>query len=143
MRIPRTILTSALAVAAAGALLAGVPAVGAQAASYPVSKFNVTVGNTYTRGTITWYSRSVTVSGVEKSVDVNGCRGTTAFTLNSKNQQLVKRRSNVIPCGTSSPFSFNVPANIPGGAAVVRVCLDTENPPDGPVKLLKCLRYGR
>lgn len=143
VRIHRTILTSAMAVVAAGAMLTGAPAVGAHAASYPVSKFDVTVGNTYTRGTITWYSRSVTLSGVEKSVDVNACRGTTAYTLNSKNQQLVKRRANIIPCGTSSKFSMNVPANVPGGAAVVRVCLDTDVPGEDPVTLLKCKRYGR
>jgi hypothetical protein len=120
----------------------GAPVASAHAASYPVTKFDVTYGNTYTRGTITWYSRSVTLSGVEKSVDRDSCRGTTAYTLTSSNKQLGKGRANFIPCGTSSDFTLTVPANAPGGAAVVRVCLDTEVPIGGTVKLLKCERYG-
>ncbi|GLY92731.1 hypothetical protein [Actinoallomurus iriomotensis] len=134
------ILTATVAITGVGL---GAPAVSANATSYPVTKFNVTYGNTYTKGTITWYSRSVTLAGVEKSVDRNSCRGTTAYTLNSDNKQLGKRRANIIPCGTSSNFSVTVPANAPGGAAVVRVCLDTEVPVGGTVKLLRCVRYGR
>ncbi|MFE5299993.1 hypothetical protein [Streptomyces sp. NPDC056632] len=135
----RTRLAVALGSAAltCGALLAAPPA---GAADYPVSSFDVTYGQTYTRGTITWYGRSVVVAGEHKSVDVNSCRGTTAFTLDSQSHQMgVGLSGNV--CGASDTFSFLVPADAPGGAAVVRVCLD--NGADGPqVVYLKCARYG-
>ncbi|MET9735435.1 hypothetical protein ABZZ79_33825 [Streptomyces sp. NPDC006458] len=60
----RTRLAAALCgvVLTAGTLLSA-PAASAQATAYPTSPFDVTVGNTYTRGTITWYNRSVTVTG--------------------------------------------------------------------------------
>lgn len=139
MRIHRTILASAMTVAAAGAMLVGSPAAHA---AYPVSKFNVTVGNTYTKGTITWYARSVTVKGVEKSVDDFSCRGTTAYTLNSRNHQLAKRKAKYNACGGTQSFNFNVPAKVRGGAAVVRVCLTGEDPFGGWHKTFKCKRYG-
>ncbi|MFF1645410.1 hypothetical protein [Streptomyces sp. NPDC058240] len=44
-------------------------------------------------------------------------------------------------CGASEKFTpFAVPADVPGGAAVVRICLD-----DGalPATYLSCKRYGR
>lgn len=141
MRIHRTILATAMTVAAAGAVLTGVSA--ANAAAHPVSKFNVAVGNTYTKGTITWYGRVVTVKGVEKSVDDFSCRGTTAYTLNSRNHQLAARKAKYNACGGTQTFNFNVPANVRGGAAVVRVCLSGEDPFGGWHKLLKCQRYGR
>ncbi len=118
--------------------LLGAPAVRAHATDYPVSNFDVTLGNTYTRGTITWYNRSVTVAGEHKSVDTASCRGTTAFTLDSADHELGRGYSPGIVCGTSQDFIFDVPADVSGGAAVVRVCLD-----DGSVdSFLLCKRYG-
>jgi hypothetical protein len=118
-------------------MLLGAPAASAQTADYPVSNFDVTFGNTYTRGTVTWYNRSVTVAGEHKSVDTASCRGTTAFTLDTNDKQLGVGASPNLVCGASEKFSFTVPADVPGGAAVVRVCLD-----DGYTYLL-CKRYGR
>jgi hypothetical protein len=122
---------------ASGGLLAAPPA---SAAAYPTSPFDVTYGQTYTRGTITWYGRSVVVAGEHKSVDVNSCRGTTAFTLDSSSHQMGVGLSGS-SCGSSGTFSFPVPADAPGGAAVVRVCLDNGGN-DGGVVYLKCVRYG-
>jgi hypothetical protein len=49
----------------AGTLL-GAPAADAQTAAYPTSHFDVTYGNTHTRSTLTWYNRSIGVSGIHK-----------------------------------------------------------------------------
>ncbi|MCX4846061.1 hypothetical protein [Streptomyces sp. NBC_00893] len=109
-------------------------------AADPVSDFDVTVGNTYTRGTITWHNRSVTVAGEQKSVSATNCRGTTAFTLDANNNQLDLAYTSPT-CGASEKFiPFTVVADVPGGAAVVRVCLD-----DGslPATYFACKRYGR
>ncbi|MFD0343069.1 hypothetical protein ACFVH0_31060 [Streptomyces sp. NPDC127117] len=109
-------------------------------AADPVSDFDVTVGNTYTRGTITWHNRSVTIAGEQKSVSSTSCRGTTAFTLDSKSNQLDLAYTSPT-CGISETFiPLAVLADVPGGAAVVRVCLD-----DGslPPTYFECKRYGR
>ncbi|MFE6662953.1 hypothetical protein ACFVFH_05225 [Streptomyces sp. NPDC057697] len=131
-----------LAAVAATAVLGSGMLVSAPAAhaADPVSTFDVTVGNTYTRGTITWHNRSVTVAGEQKSVSDTSCRGTTAFTLDSANKQLGSHYSSQT-CGASEKFyPFVVPADVAGGAAVVRICLD-----DGgsPATYLSCKRYGR
>ncbi|WP_046503325.1 hypothetical protein [Streptomyces odonnellii] len=122
-------------------MLLGAPAAGAHAADYPVSNFDVTLGNTYTSGTITWYNRSVVVAGEHKSVDPANCRGTTAFTLDSGDNQLGREYSLYSVCGASDTFSMTVSADVPGGAAVVRVCLD-DGAKTPPVKYLLCKRYG-
>ncbi|GAA4632492.1 hypothetical protein GCM10023196_066170 [Actinoallomurus vinaceus] len=123
----------------AGTLLAA-PAAGA--ADYPVSTFDVTVGNTYTRGTITWYNRSVVVAGEHKSVDQNYCRGTSAFALAANGEELARGYSDDNVCGTSAKFSFTVTTYAPGGPAIVRVCLD-DGAKTPPVTYLRCERYGR
>ncbi|MEU2114556.1 hypothetical protein ABZ567_02615 [Streptomyces sp. NPDC016459] len=135
----RTHLAAALgAVALTTSMLVGAsPAAGVGGSAYPTSAFEVVVGNTYTKGIITWYNRSVHVAGEHKSVDPASCRGTTAYTLDSADRQLGKNVSPYLVCGLSRTFSFDVPADVPGGAAVVRVCLD-----DG-VKALECSRHGR
>ncbi|MEU1037832.1 hypothetical protein [Streptomyces sp. NPDC005907] len=125
----------------AGTLLSA-PAATAQASAYPTSKFDVTVGNTFTRGTITWYARSVTLTGVHRSVDVDYCRGTSAFTLTSRNAELGRGFSDERVCGTSREFTLPVEADVQGGAAVVRVCLDDGGAPDN-ITYYKCERYGR
>jgi polyisoprenoid-binding protein YceI len=125
----RTRLAAALCgVALTAGTLLSAPAASAQASAYPTTPFDVTVGNTYTRGTITWYGRSVNVSGEIKAADAANCRGTAVFTLTSAKVQLGSGDSATV-C-TSAPFSVNVEANVPGGAAIVRVCLDDgEYPP--------------
>ncbi|MEV8394451.1 MULTISPECIES: hypothetical protein [unclassified Streptomyces] len=138
----RARLAAVLSAAAltAGTLLAA-PAAHAQTAADPVSTFRVASGNTYTAGTLTWHARSVTVAGEHKSVSNAGlpfCRATWAYTLNSAGGELGQNGSlDSVVCGVSGNFSFTVPADVPGGAAFVRVCLD-----DGNFKDLVCNRFG-
>ncbi len=139
----RTRLATALCgVALTAGTVLSAPAATAQASAYPTKTFDVTVGNTFTRGTITWYARSVTVTGVHKSVDAGNCRGTSVFTLNSDNAELGRGFSDDIACGTSRDFSLSVEADVPGGAAVVRICLDDGGAADNVTYYL-CKRYGR
>ncbi|MFF1631046.1 hypothetical protein [Streptomyces sp. NPDC058272] len=138
----RTHLAAALsAVALTAGTLLGAPAADAHTADYPISEFDITIRNTYTRGLITWYNRQVVVAGEHKSVsaaDVASCRATRAYTLDSHDGQLGDELSDNIVCGSSARFHFSVPADVPGGAAVVRVCLT-----DGFHNPLRCERYGR
>ncbi|MGW7312863.1 hypothetical protein [Streptomyces sp. NPDC054865] len=128
------------AVALTTSMLVSVPSASASTSAYPVKSFEVVVGNTYTKGTITWYNRAVRVAGEHKSVA--SCRGTTAYTLDSAGNQLGKNVSETTVCGSDSQkFSFDVPADVVGGAPVVRVCLN-----DGATSLptpLECARYNR
>ncbi|GFM95869.1 hypothetical protein [Streptomyces fulvorobeus] len=137
----RTRLAAALCgtVLTAGTLLSA-PTASAQATAYPTTPFDVTVGNTYTRGTITWYDRSVGVTGTEKSVDVSNCRGTTVFTLDSARHQLDFNYSGGV-CGTSAAFTAPATADVPGGASFVRVCLDDAGV--YPPTYYLCKVYGR
>jgi hypothetical protein len=100
--------------------------------------FDLTVGNTYTRGTITWYNRSVNVSGEDKSVDGSNCRGTSVFTLTNAKSQLGYGQSTGV-CGASAAFSVTVKADVPGGAATVRICLDNG---EHPATYYLCKVYG-
>ncbi|MEU2131308.1 hypothetical protein [Streptomyces sp. NPDC018352] len=136
----RARLAAAVGIVVLGAgMLVTAPTAGAAGT---VSDFDVTVGNTYTRGKITWHNRSVTVSGEQKSVAPGNCRGTTAFTLDAKNKELGVAYSPRSACGASEKFSITVPADVSGGAAVVRICLDDGASPVPP-KYLSCKRYGR
>ncbi|MFF5494217.1 hypothetical protein [Streptomyces aquilus] len=117
----------------AGALL-GAPAADAQTSDYPTTPYTrITVGNTWTQGTITWYNRSVAVVGTHKSVSAAGpayCRRTWAYTYDANGAMLGSAGSYAsdTACGTTKNFSsFVVPADVPGGAASVRVCLDDGN----------------
>jgi hypothetical protein len=139
----RTRLAAALCgVALTAGTMLSAPTATAQASAYPTKPFDVTVGNTFTRGTITWYARSVSVTGVQKSVDADNCRGTSAFTLNSADSELGRGFSNERACGESRDFSLHVEADVAGGAAVVRICLDDGGAPDNVTYYL-CKRYGR
>ncbi|MEN8652201.1 hypothetical protein ABCR94_16715 [Streptomyces sp. 21So2-11] len=126
----------------AGTLLAAPAA--ADAAAFPVTEFNVTVGNTWTKGTLTWQNRSVVVKGTHKSVSAAGsayCRLTWAYTYNASDTAKLGSKGSEsadTACGTSKNFSFTVPADVPGGAGLVRVCLD-----DGNFKDLLCHPYRR
>ncbi|MFJ6567473.1 hypothetical protein ACIQNU_08625 [Streptomyces sp. NPDC091292] len=62
---------------------------------------------------------------------------TRAYTLDTHDGQLGDGLSPNVVCGSSAKFSMDVPADVPGGAAVVRICLT-----DGSHTPLRCERYG-
>ncbi|MCY0951426.1 hypothetical protein [Streptomyces sp. H27-S2] len=141
----KTHLAAALGsvVLTAGTLL-GAPAAGAQTATataYPTSPFNIEFGATWTRGTVTWYNRSVRVVGQHRSAVGDSpvtCRTTWAYTLQGDRAVIGMGGGSPIACGTIKPYDFFVPADKPGGAAYVRVCLD-----DGNLKDLACQLIAR
>ena len=95
------------------------------AASYPTKQFRVEYGNTYSDGYLTFYNRSVGVTGEQKSVSTtpSGCRYTHAEAFNSSGGKIGEGDSQVT-CGRSEKFTIKpFPADVAGGAAYVRVWL--------------------
>jgi hypothetical protein len=113
-----------------GLLLASAPAA---AATYPTSNFGpdtyrgpAAYGATWARGTMTWYDRGVHVKGELRTVSSGGCRRVVVFTLDQDGYIYDDgARSSSVKCGDAvHPVEFTVPANVNGGAAYVRVCID-------------------
>ncbi|MFJ8666329.1 hypothetical protein [Streptomyces sp. NPDC093600] len=135
----RTHLAAALGSAVLiGGTLLGAPAAGAQTAAGLPTPFHVAVGNTWTKGTVTWYNRSIEVTGTHKSVSTAGeayCRRTWAYTYDAHENKIGSAGSvlSETACGNTKSYRFSVPADVVGGAAFVRVCLD-----DGNLKDLLC-----
>ncbi|MET8682230.1 hypothetical protein ABZW18_32845 [Streptomyces sp. NPDC004647] len=119
----------------AGMLLA-LPGATAHAAAYPTSSFNVSYGQTYTKGTLTWYNQSVNVSGGNNSVSSSACRATWARTFAGGEQLGGDGGGHV--CNGNKTFSFTVQAQVAGGASAVEVCLE-----DGSWNDLACKIYYR
>lgn len=118
------IMAPAVAAVAITASLTGA----AHAASYPTSTYNITYGNTYTKGTVTWYNRSVSFSGSDKSVSLQACRATWGGTYESNGTQLGgSSGDDGGTCNTSNSYYFTVSANVAGGASYVVIDLTTWN----------------
>ncbi|MEU9236026.1 hypothetical protein [Streptomyces subrutilus] len=131
----KTHLAAALgSVALTAGLLLGAPAASAQTAAYPTTAFDVTYGASYVRGTLTWYNRSVGVDGTLRAV---GCRRAWFGAYGASGNQL-GARSTGTKCDTTYPVKTVIPADAPGGAAYVIVCVDDAN-----ANPLKCERYNR
>ncbi|WP_371749858.1 hypothetical protein OG302_41125 [Streptomyces sp. NBC_01283] len=130
----KTHLAAALGsvVLTAGTLLGAPTAVGAQSAPYPSTPFDVTLGASYVRGTLTWYDRSVGVSGNLRAV---GCNRVGFSTYGASGNELGSRSSST-QCDVTYQFSTGLPANVTGGAASVKICLSNAN-------ALKCGWYNR
>lgn len=142
---PAAALSTALL--AAGTLL-GAPAADARSDSRATdaqvadasTHFDVTLGNTYTRGTLTWSNRSFHFVGEHKSVSATSCRGTSVFAVNADNHDVGTTASQNNVCGESASFDFWLTVDV-AGVNVIRVCLDngaTQHP-----TYLKCVRYSR
>ncbi|USQ85496.1 hypothetical protein NFX46_17945 [Streptomyces phaeoluteigriseus] len=117
----------------AGTLL-GASAAGAQTAAYPTSPVNVPYGASYVHGTLTWYNRSVVFDGTLRAV---GCRRAWFGTYGASGNQL-SAKSTSTKCDVTYPINVAIPADVPGGAAYVIVCVDDAN-----AKPLWCERYNR
>jgi hypothetical protein len=116
------------------------PAAGARPAA-DTTHFDVTLGNTYTRGTLTWSNRSFHLVGEHKSVSATSCRGTTAFAVKADDHDAASASSKNNVCGKSDAFDFWLTVDV-AGIDVVRVCLDN-GATTPPLTYLKCVRYSR
>ncbi|WP_244315784.1 hypothetical protein [Streptomyces albidochromogenes] len=116
----------------AGTLL-GAPAAGAQTAPYPSTPFDVTLGASSVRGTLTWYDRSVGAGGKLRAVDCNRVR----FSTYDASGNELGTWSTSTQCKVTYQFRTVIPSDVPGGAASVRICLGDAN------TALKCEWYNR
>jgi len=137
LAIPTVLTAPAAATAAPSALAVEAATAARTAAAYPTSSFDVTYGATYTRGTLLWAYRSVGVDGTQRAISTSGCRRTYVYTYDAGVNQLGVRSSSTL-CDGVAPISFTVPADVPGGAAFVSVCLA-----DGNGAALECVGYAR
>lgn len=110
-------------------VLAVAPVAHAATTAYPTKHFHIEYGNTYTTGTVTFYNRSVTVSGEQKAVSSSGCRFTSAFV--ARPDFMNGRGESAAICSGSTKFSFSFPADAAGGAESVTVNLFYEEPGNG------------
>jgi hypothetical protein len=117
----------------AGMALAVAPAT-ATVAAYPISTFSIEVGASYYKGTVTWYNRSVGVTGAFKAV---GCRRVYAEAL-SYNTWLDWQSSSTW-CDVSGPASLPLSADVAGGATTVDVWMTSGNPDEG-LEYFTCFR---
>lgn len=141
MRTSMSGCLAALTLAAGAVLAPGTATAHATAAAYPTSTFNIEFGATWTKGTVTWYNRSVGVVGKHRSAVADSdltCRTTYVYTLQANRGVLSGATADVTACGTIKSYNFTVPADKAGGAAYVRVCLD-----DGNLKDLACKLIAR
>ncbi|CCK24695.1 putative secreted protein [Streptomyces davaonensis JCM 4913] len=115
--------TAAGAAVLTAATVLGAPAAGAQTAAYPTTPITgVSYGASYVSGTLTWYNRSVGVDGALRAV---GCRRAWVGTYDASGSLLGARSTSTKCDVTYSLDDFpSVPADVPGGAAYVVVCLD-------------------
>ncbi|WP_030742352.1 hypothetical protein [Streptomyces sp. NRRL F-5135] len=77
-------------------------------------------GQTWSKGTVTFNNRSVAVVGQQKSVSKNDCRRTYASAHAANGKELGYAITPWV-CGTTAKYTLNVPANVRGGAAYVKV----------------------
>ncbi|MGW3958141.1 hypothetical protein ACWEKM_46515 [Streptomyces sp. NPDC004752] len=103
----------------AGMLLAMPGAAHADGIPY---RYNVPVGQTYTKGHVIFYNRSVGVVGEQKSVTLSSCRYTKATAFDSSDH-IIGQSSSTPVCGASAKVNLAVTADVPGGADYVLVCL--------------------
>ncbi|MFI1760843.1 hypothetical protein ACH41H_02025 [Streptomyces sp. NPDC020800] len=124
----------------ATAVLTLLPVGHANAAGHPTSSYAVPYGQTYTKGTLTWYNRSVQLTGEQKSVSTSSCRLTYIAAYRSDggpHYTRLSERTTKPVCGKSIGISVAVPADVVGGADYVYICLDdTRNH-------LNCLTFDR
>ncbi|MGV9841959.1 hypothetical protein ACWDUB_07610 [Streptomyces fungicidicus] len=112
-----------LATVVGSAVLTAATVLGAQTAAYPTTPItDVSYGASYISGTLTWYNRAVGVDGALRAV---GCRRAWVGTYDASGNSLGARSTSTKCDVTYSLDDFPpVPADVPGGAAYVVVCLD-------------------
>ncbi|WP_328321067.1 hypothetical protein OHA70_23440 [Kribbella sp. NBC_00382] len=110
----------------------------ATVAAYPTAPFEVRHGNTYAVGTVTFFNRGVTAYTSVRSVDPGDCRFVRVEALNPQGHQIDATAVDESPvvCGEDLPWAVEVPANVAGGAASVRVNLMAYNSVTGAIKFI-------
>jgi hypothetical protein len=125
-----------LVAAALGATL--VPA--AASAAYPRTNYDITYGNSYDRGTMTWYNQGVGISHTLHAA--SGCREARYYTTDTNNNVYDAQLINA--CNGSATGSFTLDAKVAGGASYTYVFFYDYSPADrnGYVRYVRCVRTG-
>jgi hypothetical protein len=117
------------AAGASAAVLAGVVFAGATPAqaAYPTSSFSVPYGNAGTSGTLTWYNRSIGISGSVKST-LGNCRQAMVYAYLTDGTFLGQTTYDHWICvysGGSGSVSFSdtINTDVRGAANYVYVCI--------------------
>ncbi|MEV6109175.1 hypothetical protein AB0M28_31385 [Streptomyces sp. NPDC051940] len=109
----------AAVVAVAVPVLAGAPAATATTTAYPTTLFGVYYDNSEYFGHITWYNRSVTVSG---GLTADGCR--RVYGIAWAGTTPLDERSSSTHCNEEYTIqTLTLDADVPGGADHVRINL--------------------
>ncbi|MET9956529.1 hypothetical protein ABZ135_33955 [Streptomyces sp. NPDC006339] len=115
MRVSQALSAAGLA----AALTWGVTATAhAQTTAYPETAYNVQYGNSYVKGNLIWYNRSVQVGGQLRAA--SGCRDVvyTAYA-----GDVIKDREVRSTCNDTVGHGFTLSADVAGGATAVYVDL--------------------
>ncbi|MEV4065596.1 hypothetical protein [Nonomuraea dietziae] len=108
-----------------GMVFAAAPAT---AVAYPTSTFPIKVGESYYKGTVTWYNRAVSVTGAFKAV---GCRRVYADARIANSGQRLDWQSSSTWCDESGPATLPLNADVAGGATKVNVWMTTGKANEG------------
>jgi hypothetical protein len=121
----------AAVVSVAGMVFAAAPAT---AAAYPTSTFAIEVGASYYKGAVTWYNRSVGVTGAFKAV---GCRRVYAQAW--AGVTWLDWASSSTWCDRADQAPLPLTADVAGGATEVDVWMTSADPYDG-LEYFTCYR---
>lgn len=140
-RLP-VMISAVLLALSAGAVPATATASSQAVTAYPTAEFEVKYGNTYATGTVTFFARAVGAEAAYKSVDPYDCRFVEIQALNSRGHQINDESYGATPivCEASTIWPVQAPADVPGGAASVRVVLKAFNKTTGVQKVLASQR---
>jgi len=109
----------------AGMVFAAAPAT-ATVAAYPTSTFSIEVGASYYKGTVTWYDRSVGVTGAFKAV---GCR--RVYAQDWTTTAWLDWASSSTWCDYADQAPLSLSADVAGGASMVDVWMTGSSAYDG------------
>ncbi|MFD1151583.1 hypothetical protein [Saccharothrix hoggarensis] len=103
--------------------MAPATAAAAPAAAYPTSTFSIEVGASYYKGTVTWYNRSVGVTGAFKAV---GCRRVYGEAWSG--DTYLDTVSSSTWCDRAGQAPFSIAADVVGGANELYIWMTTGDP---------------
>ncbi|MFG1644505.1 hypothetical protein ACGFMK_29830 [Amycolatopsis sp. NPDC049252] len=131
----RTTAKKVGAVVAAAASVAGMVfgAAPATAAAYPTSSFKIQYGESYYNGTVTFFNRSVGVTGAFKA---SNCR--RIYVKPFAGSTRLDFKSTSLWCNTAGTAPVDAEADVPGGADNVWVYMTDET--DAYLKGVTCYR---
>jgi hypothetical protein len=115
----------AAVVSAAGMVFSATPATAA-VSDFHTSAFSIEVGASYYKGTVTWYNRSIEVTGAFKA---SGCRRVYAEAW--AGTTWLGWQSSSTWCDKSGSAPISLDTNVTGGATKVNVWMTTGDPSEG------------